>query len=156
MFKHVSRHHPFLHCVSAQAPLSSTFCRLVRALSPPRTMDPHVPYQDDVYIGYSICCDNASAFKRVRKVLSRNNNSRANAMTCTEFSDFIFLKPQRLMGKDAFDSWRKRQQVQDLRVCMHQEGATAVEGLSATMKLASKRLSCMHFLPSEVGWGYGR
>lgn len=66
-------------------------------------MDAPMPRPDDAYMGYSIHCDTVYAFKRVRMVISVNNNSRANAMTCIEFSDFFFLKPERVMGKDAFD-----------------------------------------------------
>ena len=119
-------------------------------------MDPQVNYVDVAYIGYSLICDTPLASKRVRNFLSQNSSTRVVPMTSTEFAHFFFLKPQRRMSKDAFDCWRKRNNLQDLRVCMHTDEATAVEGLLATMKLATNRYGMIIFLPSEVGRGYGR
>ena len=78
------------------------------------------------YTGYSIHLTNRQLRKRVQKVIAENCDVRANPMICTELCDFLFLKPERVMNRKAFDCWRWRNDIGDLKVCLHTDEATVV------------------------------
>ena len=73
---------------------------LVYAHAPPRTMDTLLPLPDDSYIGYSIHCSDAKSLSKVRKIVQGAAVARANEMTILEFSDFICLKPERVLNRN--------------------------------------------------------
>ena len=96
-------------------------------------------WKHDAYVGYSIHCPNPAVKKRVRQALAANTDTRANVMTCTEFSDFLFLKPEKGMNMGAFDTWRSRNGLRAFSVCPHTDEATAIEGLSVSMRPTSRK-----------------
>jgi hypothetical protein len=110
----------------------------------------------DAYVGYSIYCRNLAEVRRVRKALAENTDTRANVMTCTQFSDFLFLQPEKCMSMGSFDTWRWRHDIRDLAICLHKDAATAIEGLPLSMRPTTTRTRCTHYLPPGVGRGFGR
>ena len=116
-------------------------------------MDTLVPLPGDSFIGYVIHCSDDKPFANVLKLVEGAAVARVNEMTIIELGDFIFLQPERVMNRHASDCWRRRYGIHKVNhvCCMHKDGATAVEGLPATMQPSSTRSNCQHYVPSEVG-----
>ena len=76
---------------------------------------------------------------------------RSTGMVTRVLSDFIFLKPDRLMTQHPFNCWLKRQYFGNLSysVCSHKVEATAVEGLTGTMQPVKERV-CFPFMELVV------
>ena len=126
-------------------------------LTPPRKMseDLHNKSEDrndvkcDVYIGYSVHFDNPKDRTRVLHAVGKPD-VRSNQATFVDFKDFIFVKAERAMNKNAIAAWRYRNQVTDLSVCLHEDESTVVAGLSDTMQPMSKRPDCGYFIPLRI------
>ena len=108
-------------------------------------------WKQSAYVGYSTHCPTPALKKVVREALTANTASRAIVMTCTEFCDFFFLEPKKGMNMGAFDTWRSRNGLRAFSVCPHTEEATAIEGLSVSMRPTSRTTNCLHVLPPGVG-----
>ena len=99
------------------------------------------------YVGYSMIHKLPEEKKRVMAVLSERRDSRATPMVSTEFTGFVFVEPEKRMSVNAFNSWRRRNNLMDLDLIVHTSKDTAAEGLLSCLRPQNGKESCKYFLP---------
>ena len=109
------------------------------------------PWKNHAYVGYSMICKHPSDMKRVVAVLSEKKNPRATPMVWTEFTGFVFVKPEKSMTVYAFDSWRSRHQLRQLDLIVHASGITSYQDLLSSLRPQNGNPSCKYFLPQHMG-----
>jgi hypothetical protein len=109
------------------------------------------PWKNHAYVGYSMICKHPSDMKRVVAVLSEKKNPRATPMVWTEFTGFVFVKPEKSMTVYAFDSWRSRHQLRQLDLIVHASGITSYQDLLSSLRPQNGNPSCKYFIPQHMG-----
>ena len=68
-------------------------------------------------------------------------------MVWTEFTGFVFVKPDKIMTVSAFDSWRARHHLRELDLIVHTSADTVAQGLLSCLRPQIDKESCKYFLP---------
>ena len=71
-------------------------------------------------------------------------------MVWTEFTGFVFVKPDKIMTVSAFDSWRARHHLRELDLIVHTSADTVAEGLLSCLRPQNDKESCKYFLPPPM------
>ena len=119
---------------------------------------------DECFAGFSIhCCHRAvleqvlATVRTLKASAGRGKDTTAykNKYSYEVISDFIYLEPSTPMSTNAFACWLKRQTFynEDFTICRHRGKATAVDGLTETMKPISTDSRCWQFAPAPAEAG---
>ena len=71
-------------------------------------------------------------------------------MVWTEFTGFVFVKPDKIMTVSAFDSWRARHNLRELDLIVHTSADTVAQGLLSCLRPQNDKESCKYFLPPPM------